>query len=246
MTKDLSPPLAEHPPLHVGIIMDGNGRWASARGLPRTLGHKAGIEAVKRTLEACRDLPVSHLTLYSFSAENWRRPVEEIQELMQLLRFFVRSELANLHRNGIRLRIIGERDKLPEDIVAMLNHAEGLTKDNQAMTLAVALSYGSRQEITTAARNLAMKAARGDIDPARIDESDIIAGLYTHDLPDPDLIIRTSGEKRLSNFLLWQAAYAEFVFLDTLWPDFGHADLVEALAEYQRRERRYGATRANS
>jgi undecaprenyl diphosphate synthase len=229
-------------PLHVAIIMDGNGRWAAARGLPRTMGHRAGIEAVKRTLKACRELPVKHLTLYSFSAENWRRPVEEIEELMQLLRFYIRSELADMHRNGIRLRIIGERDKLPADIRDLINHAEDLTRDNKDFTLVIALSYGARQEIAAAARAIAEKIAAGQIKPSQVDEGEIIANLYTHDLPDPDLIIRTSGEQRLSNFLLWQAAYAEFVFLETLWPDFSAKDLNVALSEFQRRERRYGAT----
>ncbi|MBI1273904.1 MAG: isoprenyl transferase [Alphaproteobacteria bacterium] len=229
-------------PMHVAIIMDGNGRWAAARGLPRTMGHRAGIEAVKRTLEACKSLPVKYLTLYSFSAENWRRPLDEIEELMQLLRFYLRSELANMHRNGIRVRIIGERDKLPKDIVDMVNHAEELTKDNQALTLVIALSYGARQEIAAAARAIAEKVSTGALRPAQVDEGEVMAALYTHDLPDPDLIIRTSGEQRLSNFLLWQSAYAEFFFTETLWPDFGARDLEAALGEFQRRERRYGAT----
>ena len=227
--------------LHVGIIMDGNGRWAAARGLPRTMGHRAGIEALNRTLRACRELPISHLTIYSFSSENWRRPLEEVRELMQLLRFYLRGELANLHRENIRLRVIGERAMLPPDIVAMIDHAEQLTAGN-SFVLNVALSYGARQEITNAARMLAEQVAAGKLDPKDIDESLLAAGLYTFDTPDPDLIIRTSGEQRLSNFLLWQAAYAEFVFLETLWPDFGDRDLRQALEEYHKRERRYGAT----
>lgn len=228
--------------LHVGIIMDGNGRWAAARGLPRTMGHRAGIEALNRTLRACRELPISHLTIYSFSSENWRRPLAEVRELMHLLRFYLRGELANLHRENIRLRIIGERHMLPPDIVAMIDHAEKLTAGNTHFVLNVALSYGARQEITAAARALAQQVAEGTLRPQDIDESSLAAGLYTHDTPDPDLIIRTSGEQRLSNFLLWQAAYAEFVFLDTLWPDFGDRDLRQALDEYHKRERRYGAT----
>ena len=228
--------------LHVGIIMDGNGRWAAARGLPRTMGHRAGIEALNRTLRACRELPISHLTIYSFSSENWRRPLEEVRELMQLLRFYLRGELANLHRENIRLCVIGERAMLPPDIVTMIDHAEQLTAGNTRFVLNVALSYGARQEITVAARALAEQVAAGTLRPQDIDESSLAAGLYTKDMPDPDLIIRTSGEQRLSNFLLWQAAYAEFVFLDTLWPDFGDRDLRQALDEYHKRERRYGAT----
>ena len=228
--------------LHVGIIMDGNGRWAAARGLPRTMGHRAGMEALNRTLQASRKLPISHLTIYSFSAENWRRPLEEVHELMGLLRYYLRSELANLHRENIRLRVIGERAMLPPDIITMIDHAEQLTEKNNSYTLNVALSYGSRQEITAAARALAQQVAAGTLKPEDIDEAALGAGLYTHDTPDVDLIIRTSGEQRLSNFLLWQAAYAEFVFLDTLWPDFGAADMERALDEFTKRERRYGAT----
>ena len=228
--------------LHVGIIMDGNGRWAAARGLPRTLGHRAGMEALNRTLRVCGALPISHLTIYSFSAENWRRPLEEVQELMGLLRFYLRSELANLHRENIRLRVIGERGMLAPDIVAMIEHGEALTAHNTNYTLNVALSYGSRQEIAGAARKLAQQVADGALKPGDIDEAALQAGLYTHDMPDADLIVRTSGEQRLSNFLLWQAAYAEFVFIDTLWPDFGEAEMRQALDEYYKRERRYGAT----
>jgi undecaprenyl diphosphate synthase len=228
--------------LHLGIIMDGNGRWAAARGLPRSLGHRAGIEALNRTLQACRNLPISHLTIYSFSAENWRRPLAEIQELMGLLRFYLRSELANLHRENIRLRVIGDRTTLPADIVTMIEHAESLTSRNDAYVLAVALSYGARQEITQATRLLAERVAKGELKPEEIDEALLGSALYTHDMPDPDLIIRTSGEQRLSNFLLWQAAYTEFVFLDTLWPDFGESDLKQALEIFHKRERRYGAT----
>ncbi len=228
--------------LHVAIIMDGNGRWAAARGLPRTLGHKAGIEAVRRTLKAARDLPVSHITLYSFSSENWSRPPTEISELMKLLRFYLQSELASMHKEGIRVRIIGERRRLPQDIVELIDHAEELTHDNKALTLTLALSYGGRQEITHAARSLAKAVERGQLQADAIDEHVFQSFLFTGGLPDPDMIVRTSGEKRISNFLLWQSAYAEFVFMDVLWPDFGAEHLAEAIAEYQRRERRYGAT----
>lgn len=234
----------DHKPskLHVAIIMDGNGRWAASRGLPRTMGHRAGIEAVRRTLKAARELPVSHLTLYSFSSENWRRPLTEINELMQLLRFYLRSELATLHKEGVRIKIIGDRRKLPSDITDMIEHAEELTQDNKALTLTLALSYGGRQEITSAARGLAKAVARGELTADAIDEHVMQSFLFTGGMPDPDLVIRTSGEKRISNFLLWQSAYAEFVFLDTLWPDFSAEHLSAAIEEYQRRERRYGDT----
>ncbi len=228
--------------LHVAIIMDGNGRWAAARGQPRTLGHRAGIEAVRRTMEAARSLPISHLTLYSFSAENWRRPLTEIRELMGLLRFYLRSELATFHKEGVRIKVIGDRKPLPNDIVEMITHAEELTQDNKALTLTLALSYGGRQEITAAARGLAKAVESGALRADAIDEHVFQSFLYTGGMPDPDLVIRTSGEKRISNFLLWQSAYAEFVFLDVLWPDFSGEHLAAALDEFHRRERRYGDT----
>ncbi|MBV8060929.1 MAG: isoprenyl transferase [Alphaproteobacteria bacterium] len=228
--------------LHIAIIMDGNGRWARARGLPRTLGHKAGIEAVRRTLRAAKALPVSHLTLYSFSSENWRRPAAEVGELMQLLRLYLRSELASMHKEGIRVKIIGDRKALPTDIVDLIEHAEDLTHDNTALTLTLALSYGGRQEITAAAHGLAKAVERGQLRADAIDEHVFQSFLFTGGMPDPDLIIRTSGEKRISNFLLWQSAYAEFVFIDTLWPDFDTEHLAAAIEEYRGRERRYGAT----
>jgi undecaprenyl diphosphate synthase len=228
--------------LHVAIIMDGNGRWAAGRGLPRTMGHRAGIEAVRRTIKAAPNLSVGHLTLYSFSSENWRRPMMEIEELMQLLRFYLRSELASLHKEGIRVKIIGDRRSLPPDIVDLVEHAEELTQDNKALTLTLALSYGGRQEITQAARSLAKAVERGALKADAIDEHVMQSFLFTGGMPDPDLVIRTSGEKRISNFLLWQSAYAEFVFLDVLWPDFSGEHLAEAIAEFQRRDRRYGAT----
>ena len=237
--------MPKNPPphkLHIAIIMDGNGRWAAARGLPRTMGHKAGIDAVQRTLKAARDLPISHLTLYSFSSENWRRPVTEIQELMKLLRYYLRSELATLHKEGVRIKIIGERAKLPPDIVELIEHAEKLTQDNKALMLTLALSYGGRQEITAAVQELAKAVERGALRTDAIDEHVIQSFLFTDGMPDPDLVIRTSGEKRLSNFLLWQSAYAEFVFLDVLWPDFSGEHLAGAIAEFQQRERRYGDT----
>ena len=233
-------------PGHVAIIMDGNGRWAKARGLPRTAGHKKGVDAVRRTVEAARELGIGTLTIFSFSSENWRRPEEEISDLMGLLRFYLRSEVAELHRGGIRLRVIGDRTRLSEDINRLIDNAEGLTRDNRVMTLVVALSYGSRLEIVHAARRLAEEVAAGRLSPEAIDENALSARLYTADIPDPDLIIRTSGEKRISNFLLWQAAYAELVFVDTLWPDFTKRDLEAAIEEFHRRERRFGATTAGS
>jgi undecaprenyl diphosphate synthase len=234
------------PPVHVAIIMDGNGRWAKARGLPRTAGHKKGVEAVRRTVEAARELGLGYLTIFSFSSENWRRPEEEVSDLMGLLRFYLRSEIAELHKAGVRLRVMGDRSRLADDIVRLIEQAEGLTADNTVLTLVVALSYGSRQEIAMAARRLAEEVKAGRLDPAAIDEEAVTARLYTADIPDPDLIVRTSGEQRLSNFLLWQSAYSELVFVDTLWPDFTKRDLEAAIEEFHRRERRFGATTAGS
>ncbi|MCG5240787.1 isoprenyl transferase [Azospirillum doebereinerae] len=233
-------------PEHVAIIMDGNGRWAKARGLPRTAGHKKGVDAVRRTVEAARELGIGTLTIFSFSSENWRRPEEEVTDLMGLLRFYLRSEVAELHKGGVRLRVIGERARLSEDINRLIDNAEALTRNNVTMTLVVALSYGSRQEIVLAARRLAEDVAAGRLSAGAIDETALTARLFTADIPDPDLIIRTSGEKRISNFLLWQAAYAELVFVDTLWPDFTKRDLEAAIDEFHRRERRFGATTAGS
>ena len=230
------------PPAHVAVIMDGNGRWAKARGLPRTAGHKKGVDAVRRTVEAAGELGIDYLTIFSFSSENWRRPEEEVSDLMQLLRFYLRSEIADLHRNGVRLRVIGDRSRLSTDIVGLIENAETLTRDNRKLTLVVALSYGSRQEITLAARRLAEEVKAGALDPSEITEDRFSERLFTADIPDPDLIVRTSGEKRISNFLLWQAAYAELVFVDTLWPDFTKRDLEAAIEEFHRRERRFGAT----
>ena len=228
-------------PRHIGIIMDGNGRWAQARGLPRTAGHRKGIEAVRTIVQAAPDLGIPYLTLYGFSLENWSRPILEINELMGLLRHYLRSELAELHKNGVRLRTIGTLDRLPEDIRALIRNAEVTTQSNNRLNLTIALSYGGRQEIMMAAQNLAKAVAAGQLSPDAIDEAAIEAALSTADLPDPDLIIRTSGEKRISNFLLWQSAYAEMVFVDTLWPEFGREELKAAIREYQQRERRYGS-----
>jgi undecaprenyl diphosphate synthase len=227
-------------PRHIAIIMDGNGRWAQARGLPRIAGHRRGAEALRRTLEAAGDLGVPYLTLFGFSSENWKRPHDEVDDLMGLLRHYLRGEIAELHRNGVRLRVIGDRARLSAEIVALIENAETLTRDNQAINLTVALSYGGRAEIVAAARAVAAKAAAGKLLPQAIDEDVIAAHLFTADLPDPDLLIRTSGEQRISNFLLWQCAYAELVFTKTLWPDFGRADLEQAITEFGGRERRYG------
>ena len=229
-------------PVHVAIIMDGNGRWAKARGLPRAEGHRKGAEAVRRTVRAATEMGVSYLTLFGFSAENWNRPAVEVDDLMGLLRLYLRSEIAELHKNGVRIRIIGDRSRLAKDIVSLIEHAERTTLDNSRLTLVLALSYGGRQEIVGAARALAKDAAAGRIDPSEIVEGDVTKRLLTEGIPDPDLLIRTSGEQRISNFLLWQLAYTEFVFLDILWPDFDGAQFESALQEFNRRDRRYGAS----
>ncbi|MGF1641852.1 MAG: isoprenyl transferase [Rhodospirillales bacterium] len=231
-------------PAHVAIIMDGNGRWARARGLPRTAGHRQGAEAVRTAAETAMRLGIRYLTLFGFSSENWKRPSAEISDLMGLLRYYLRNELDYLDSHGVRLRVIGDRDRLARDIVELIEDAERRTSGHAALTLIVALSYGGRAEIADAARRLAEKAAAGLLDPADIDETLLSASLYTADIPDPDLLIRTSGEKRISNFLLWQLAYAELVFVDTPWPDFSAEDFTSALREYGRRERRYGAAGA--
>jgi undecaprenyl diphosphate synthase len=233
-------------PTHVGIIMDGNGRWAKARGLPRIEGHRRGVEAVRRAVRSAAELGMRYLTIYSFSSENWSRPASEVSDLMGLLKRFIRNDLADLHRNNIKVRIIGLRHNLSADISTMLNEAEDLTRANTGMTLVVAFNYGARQEIVEAARKLALEVAAGRLDPAAIDEAALAARLDTSDIPDPDLVIRTSGEQRLSNFLLWQAAYAEFVFLPMHWPDFDHAAFESALAQFAARERRFGGTTAST
>lgn len=229
------------PPVHVAIIMDGNGRWARTRGLPRTAGHKRGAESVKIAVESAMRMGVRYLTLFGFSSENWKRPQPEISDLMGLLRYYLRNEVAFLNKHGVRLRVIGSRTQLPDDIVDLIDLVEGQTAHNRNLSLIIALSYGGRAEIVDASRVLAQRAAAGLIDPNDIDESVFANTLYTAEIPDPDLLIRTSGEKRISNFLLWQLAYAELVFLDTLWPDFSREDFAGALREFQRRERRYGA-----
>lgn len=236
--RDASPP----PPVHVGIIMDGNGRWAQARGRARVEGHRNGVDAVRRTVEAAGDLGIRYLTLYGFSNENWTRPELEISALMGLLRVYLRREIDELDEAGVKIRFIGQRHRLDDDIVALMEGAEEKTKNNTRLTLIVALSYGARQEITDAAKAIARRVASGDLDPEKVDENVLESHLETAGIPDPDLLIRTSGEQRISNFLLWQLAYAELVFTNTLWPDFSRDDLEEAINEFHRRERRYGAT----
>ncbi|MBM3597757.1 MAG: isoprenyl transferase [Alphaproteobacteria bacterium] len=229
------------PPVHVAIIMDGNGRWARARGLPRTAGHKQGAEAVRRAVRGAAELGISYLTLFGFSSENWKRSATEIEDLMGLLRLYLRKEIAELHAEGVRVRIIGDRRRLARDIVALIEHAEDTTRGNTSLNLTIALSYGARAEIVEAARRLAAAVSEGRFAAAEIDETRFAGELTTVGIPDPDLLIRTSGEKRISNFLLWQCAYAELMFVDQLWPDFGKRDLEDAIREYGRRERRYGA-----
>jgi undecaprenyl diphosphate synthase len=220
--------------------MDGNGRWAQARGLPRYEGHRRGVEAVRRAVRAASEIGVSFLTIYSFSTENWTRPPDEVSLLMGLLKRFIRNDLAELHANDVRVRVIGGREGLPADIVALLTEAEELTHMNRGLTLVVAFNYGGRQEIVEAARRLAAMAAAGVLDPKAIGVENFARSLSTCDIPDPDLIIRTSGEQRLSNFLLWQSAYAELVFLPLHWPDFDRAAFETAIDEYYTRDRRYG------
>jgi len=227
-------------PRHVAIIMDGNGRWAERRGLPRVAGHRAGAEAVKRALQAAADHGVEVLTLYAFSSENWRRSDDEISDLTALMRFYLERELNRLTKEGVRLRLIGDYSAFGPDMVEKLERAVERTQANTRLTLVVALNYGSRAEIAAAARSLAEKCAAGEIEAGAIDEHVLGAELQTRGLPDPDLLIRTSGEVRLSNFLLWQAAYAELLFLDILWPDFDEQTFGQALEQFAGRQRRFG------
>jgi undecaprenyl diphosphate synthase len=231
-------------PRHIAIIMDGNGRWAKSRGLPRTAGHKKGLEAVKKTVMAADELGVEYLTLFGFSSENWSRPIEEVKELMRLLRLYLRSETAELHRNNVKLRVIGNRDQLEKDIVKLINNAEELMIDNTGITLTIAINYGGRNDIMQAASNWAKMCNNKGIDPdIKVAEEFFSSFLSTSYAPDPDILIRTSGEERISNFLLWQCAYSEFIFMDCLWPDFGRETLESAIEEYSLRERRYGSVK---
>ena len=229
-------------PEHVAIIMDGNRRWAEARGLPRALGHTQGAEAVRRTVKAASQLGIRYLTLYGFSMVNWKRPAKEIADLMGLLRLYLRKEIAELNREGVRIRFIGDLSLLEADIVSLIEMSETKTKANTKLDLIIALSYGSRQEITAAVRTLVSHVMAGDVSPESINEKTLEDCLYTSNIPDPAMIIRTSGEKRISNFLLWQSAYSEFVFTDVLWPDFSRKNLEQSIQEFGRRERRYGST----
>jgi undecaprenyl diphosphate synthase len=233
-------------PAHVAIIMDGNGRWAAQRGLPRLEGHRRGVEAIRRAVRTAGDLGIRYLTVYSFSAENWRRPAQEVSDLMGLLKRFVRHDLAELHANNIRVRIIGERQGLSPDIRLLLDEAEQLTRGNTGLTLVIAFNYGGRQEIVHAMRTLARQVKEGTLDPDSIDMDTVEAALDTRGIPDPDLVIRTSGEQRISNFLTWQTAYSEFVFIPDYWPDFDEAIFRAALAEYGRRDRRFGGLSARA
>lgn len=228
-------------PRHVAIIMDGNGRWAKARGLPRTAGHERGVEALRRTVEGARDLGIEYLTVFSFSTENWRRPVAEVDVLFGLLRSYVKRDLDKLTSEGVRIRVIGDRAGVPDDIAELIQRAEGQTRNNAGAHLTIAFNYGGRDELVRAVRLLVAKVAEGTIKPEDIDYGVVASLLDTADLPDPDLLIRTSGEMRISNFLLWQIAYSEIEVMDVLWPDFDRSHLEAAVAAYQRRERRFGA-----
>lgn len=231
-------------PAHIAIIMDGNGRWAKARHLPRAAGHRAGVEALRKTVRAAGDLGIEWLTVYAFSSENWSRPKSEISDLMGLLKLFIRRDLAEIHQAGVRVRMIGERDSLSPDIRALVDEAEALTAQNRSMNLVIAFNYGGRDEIARAVRTIAAAAATGTLKPSEITVDSFSSFLDTSLIPDPDLIIRTSGEMRLSNFLLWQAAYSELVFMPCFWPDFGRDQLEEAIDSFARRERRFGGVEA--
>jgi undecaprenyl diphosphate synthase len=227
-------------PRHVAIIMDGNGRWAKARLMPRVVGHQRGADAVKRAVTAAGELGLEVLTLYAFSSENWRRPADEVSDLMGLLRRYLLSEVQELHANNVRLRFIGDLSRLSADLLDLIAHGVNTTAANTGLTLVIALNYGSQAELTRAARLIAEQVAAGRLRPEDVSEDLLAAHLHTADLPDPDVILRTSGEQRLSNFLLWQAAYAELVFLECHWPEFQRSHLEQAIAEFQKRERRYG------
>jgi undecaprenyl diphosphate synthase len=227
-------------PKHVAIIMDGNGRWAAQRGLPRTEGHRRGVESTKECVRAAAGLGISYLTLFSFSSENWKRPPLEVTYLMGLLRRFIRRDLAEIHENNVKLRIIGSEERVPPDLMTMLKEAVALTADNTGLQLIIAFNYGARDEIVRAARRLACRVRAGELAPEDITQETLSEHFYTVGIPDPDLIIRTSGEQRISNFLLWQCAYSEFLFVDNFWPDFTRQTLEGAIASFQQRERRFG------
>ena len=233
-------------PRHVAIIMDGNGRWASARGLPRSAGHKVGIDAVRRAVRAASDLNIEYLTIYSFSTENWTRPKTEVMFLLELLRRFISQDVAELHTTGVKIQIIGDRTHLDAKLVRMIEDAERLTAANEKLKLVVAFNYGSRQELARAAQKIALQVQSGALDPTSITVETLAQQLETVGMPDPDLLIRTGGEERISNFLLWQCAYAEFVFVPEFWPEFNAEILQRAVAEYNARERRFGGLKAQT
>ena len=233
-------PVAQTLPQHIAIIMDGNGRWATRNGLSRTQGHRKGAEAAQKIVEAARDAGIRYVTLFTFSSENWNRPQSEVTDLMDLLRYYLKKETAEMHKSGACLKVIGDRERLPADIVSLVENAENITKDNTRITVVIALSYGGRQELAIAARNLVLQAAAGKITPADINETTFSSNLMTSGIPDPDLVIRTGGEHRISNFLLWQLAYSELYFSDVYWPDFSAAHLQAALDDYAGRQRRFG------
>lgn len=231
----------EKPPLHIAVIMDGNGRWAKKRGLPRAMGHRAGMKSVKEVIKSCRELGVKHLTLYAFSSENWKRPKEEVETLMRFLKEYLNKELPSFIKNGIKLNFIGRLDGLPDFVRPILKKSTEKTKDCSGMTLNVALNYSGRGEIVDAAKKFVSYVKAGKLGADDLDEGSFGGFLYTAGQPDPDLLIRTSGEMRISNFLLWQISYAELYVTPKLWPDFRKNDLIDAVAEYQKRERRFGA-----
>lgn len=237
------PPAA---PRHVAIIMDGNGRWAARRGLPRSAGHKAGVDALRRAVKAAADFGIEFLTIYSFSSENWSRPAAEVSFLLDLLRRFIRQDVAELHRSGVKITVVGSRADLEPGIVCLLDDAERLTRENSKLNLIVAFNYGSRQEIARALSAVARKVELGEISAADISPELISRNLDTAGIPDPDLLIRTGGEQRISNFLLWQCAYTEFVFVDEFWPDFTHEIFARALDEFRLRDRRFGGIEAQT
>jgi undecaprenyl diphosphate synthase len=233
-------------PRHVAIIMDGNGRWAARRGLPRSAGHRAGVDALRRAVRAAAEFGIEYLTIYSFSSENWSRPASEVSFLLDLLRRFIRQDVAELHRSGVRIKVVGSRDDLDPGIVSLLNDAERLTHDNSTLNLVVAFNYGSRQEISRAVSAIAEKIASGEMAASDISPELIAENLDTAGIPDPDLLIRTGGEQRISNFLLWQCAYTEFVFVDEFWPDFSQEIFAQALVEFSLRDRRFGGIEAQT
>jgi len=234
--------LRENLPRHLAIIMDGNGRWAKARMLPRIMGHRKGVQTVRLIVEECSKIGIGYLTLFAFSAENWSRPKTEVRSLMTLLKKYIRMEVPRMMQNNIRFNVIGNRNDLPQDVAAGLDDATQITAANSGMTLTLALSYGSRQELLQAAKGLAADICSGKLSPDALSEESFSQYLYTARLPDPDLLVRTSGEMRISNFLLWQLAYTELYFADVNWPDFDKVELYKAFADYQQRERRFGLT----